>query len=79
MKLKSLAIAFSAAALSASVLSVNAAETARFGDENDLSWLPSRAQQSYTGTQRNANTDAQKPAVRFGDENDTSWVPGTKR
>lgn len=52
------------------------ASAAAWGDENDLSWLPT-AKGAQVSTRYNAVTSdvaAPKQSVRFGDENDTSWV-----
>ena len=74
MKLKQIAIALSAAALSVSALTANAAY---FGDENDLSWLSGRqvSKQPSSSAGSSSGTSESKPFVRYGDENDLSWLP----
>ena len=62
---------------SGTLVSASAFAGTYFGDENDLSWLPSRNQSQPT---RVFNGEAAKSTiVHYGDENDLSWLPAAKK
>jgi hypothetical protein len=48
-----------------------------FGDENDLSWLPARAQSQPS--KKFDGAAVQSTIVHYGDENDLSWLPAAKK
>ena len=78
MNLKKLSITLGVVALGASV-SAGAAQIIHYGDENDLSWLPT-AVTTYQPAATGASVDAQKTQIiHYGDENDLSWLPTPAR
>lgn len=70
MKRKTIVVTLFATGLT---LSTAAGHAARFGDENDTSWLY-RPAASNIESPAKAPSTATLPAVRHGDENDTSWL-----
>lgn len=70
MKTKAAAAALCAVGLA---MSMTAANAARFGDENDTSWLYSPPS-AIVHPAAKSHGAGSLPAVRFGDENDTSWL-----
>ena len=69
MKLKQIALALGAAALSATAFSANATY---FGDENDLSWLP--AQHTLYEARTTNTTPSKSTIIHYNDETDLSWL-----
>ncbi len=71
MKLKPVALTLCAATLALSAVSGNAA---RFGDENDVSWLPMTGKQHEFVAKQFQGGNFCLSASRYGDENNFAWL-----
>src|SRR5258708_37850051 len=71
MKLKPVALTLCAATLALSAVSGNAA---RFGDENDVSWLPMTGKQHEFVAKQFQGGNFCLSATRYGDENNGAWL-----
>ena len=70
MKTKAAAAALCAVGLA---MSMTAANAARYGDENDASWIYSPPS-AVVHPAAKSHGAGSLPAVRLGDENDASWL-----
>jgi len=74
MNRKQIVIALSAATLSLSAVAASAAQPVRFGDENNLDWLPG-TKTSAPAAQTSVTQTGSSKFVHFGDENNLDWLP----
>ena len=74
MNRKQIVIALSAAAFSLSAVAASAAEPVRFGDENNLGWLPG-TKTSAPAAQTGVTQTGSDTFVHYGDENRLDWLP----
>ena len=71
MKFKPVAMTLCAASLVLAAVSANAA---RFGDENDVSWLPMTGKQHEFVMKQFQGGNFCLSAARYGDENNLAWL-----